>query len=332
MARNSKWTRSRYAWLNMKSLRIPFSRSFASAARESLVAAPDGGTLGLASYGAADAPGDRRLLVVGGAFLTALIYRPFALALSRELGKDWAVDVYDRRGRGNSSEQPADYSLDTEIADVQLMLRHTGSRNLFGHSLGGSVVLNAVQAFQGNDVTDRRFADPRIVPDRLAVYDPAINIEGEMNASWMREFVAEANRGRTGRALSIMHRGMRTSPTLSRVPAPLLAALLGIATNTRWGQMTRTAISSGTGELLAALGEVESAQEFASLPPVTQFMAGAKSPVYFRTTAAKLHAVVPGSTYVESPDGVHASVPAAIGELVGDIAAYFTGNRTHSGR
>ncbi|GHD13608.1 alpha/beta hydrolase [Zhihengliuella salsuginis] len=296
-----------------------------------LVTAHDGGTLGLASYGSADATGDRRVLVVGGAFLTALIYRPFALGLSRALGDAWAVDVYDRRGRGRSSEQPEDYSLDTEISDVQLMLRHTGARNLFGHSLGGSVVLNAVQAFQGNDHSDRRFADSDLVPDRLAVYDPAINIEGEFNASWMQDFVAEADRGRTGRALSIMHRGMRTSPTLSRVPAPLLAALLGIATRTRWGRTARALISSGTGELLAALEEVESAQEFSSLPAGTQFMAGAKSPEYFRTTAAKLHAAVPGSTYVESPDGMHASVPAAIGELVGDIAAYFTDTAKNSG-
>lgn len=310
----------------MKSLRFPFSRRPGRGAREDLVGTADGGTLGLASYGSAGAAGDRRILVVGGAFLTALIYRPFALALSRELGDGWAVDVYDRRGRGRSSDQPEDYSLDTEIADVQLMLRHTGARNLFGHSLGGAVVLNAVQAFQGNDADDSRFVDPGLVPDRLAVYDPAINIEGEMNASWMREFIAEAERGRTGRALSIMHRGMRGSPTLSRVPAPILAALLGVATRTPWGRASRKLVSSGTGELLAALEEVESAREFASLPASTQFMAGTKSPTYFRTTAAKLHAVVPGSTYVESPEGVHASVPAAIGELVGDIAAYFTGS------
>ena len=59
----------------------------------------DGGYLALYSYGSDDAPGERRVVVVGGAFLTALIYRPFSLALANELGEGWGVDVYDRRGR-----------------------------------------------------------------------------------------------------------------------------------------------------------------------------------------------------------------------------------------
>ena len=79
----------------------------------------DGGRLALYSYGTVDAPGERRVVVIGGAFLTALIYRPFSEALSKGLGEGWAVDVYDRRGRGDSTPQPADYSMATEIADVR---------------------------------------------------------------------------------------------------------------------------------------------------------------------------------------------------------------------
>ena len=109
----------------------------------------DGGRLALYSYGTVDAPGERRVVVIGGAFLTALIYRPFSEALSKGLGEGWAVDVYDRRGRGDSTPQPADYSMATEIADVRAVMDATGARNLFGHSLGGSVALNAVQEFAG---------------------------------------------------------------------------------------------------------------------------------------------------------------------------------------
>ncbi|MBG6084822.1 alpha/beta hydrolase [Zhihengliuella flava] len=290
---------------------------------EALISTPDGGALGLATYGYANAPGERRVLVVGGAFLTALIYRPFAVALSGALGQAWAVDVYDRRGRGASTAQPADYGMDTEISDVTLMLRHTGARNLFGHSLGGSVVLNAVQALQGHDAGDHRFADRSLVPAKIAVYDPAINIEREFASSWMQDFIDHANAGHGGRALALMHRNMRASPLLSHVPLPLLAALLGVATRTPWGRGTRALLTTGTGELLATLAEVESAQDFAGLPSSTHFMAGAKSPRYFRATAQRLHRAVAGSTYAESPDGLHASVPAAIDELVGDLADYF---------
>ncbi|MCP8999647.1 hypothetical protein NFC73_07865 [Pseudarthrobacter sp. RMG13] len=41
------------------------------------------------------------------------------------LGDGWAADVYDRRGRGNSTEQPADYSMATEIADVRTVMDAT---------------------------------------------------------------------------------------------------------------------------------------------------------------------------------------------------------------
>lgn len=96
----------------------------------------DGGRLALYSYGTEDAPGERRVVVIGGAFLTALIYRPFSMALADGLGDGWAVDVYDRRGRGNSTEQPADYSMATEISDVRTVMDATGARNVLGHSLG----------------------------------------------------------------------------------------------------------------------------------------------------------------------------------------------------
>ncbi len=286
------------------------------------VATLDGGRLGVTSYGDLDAPGERRVLVVGGAFITALIYRPFALRLSQALGAGWAVDVFDRRGRGKSSEQPPNYAMATEIADVAAVLRETGARNLFGHSLGGAVVLNAVQAFQGLD-GDGTSVDPDLVPDRLAVYDPAINIEGSLNASWMRECVRQIEAGHPGRALAVMHRGQQRTATLSRVPAPLLAGLLAAATRTPFGRAARKLVTSGTGELLAALEEVESVEDFAGLPTNTRFMAGARSASYFQETARQLHAAVRGSTYTESPDGLHGSVPAAVTELVDDIAAYF---------
>ncbi len=93
---------------------------------QQVVTTHDGGRLALYSYGTVDAPGERRVVVIGGAFLTALIYRPFSEALSKGLGEGWAVDVYDRRGRGDSTPQPADYSMATEIADVRTIMDATG--------------------------------------------------------------------------------------------------------------------------------------------------------------------------------------------------------------
>ncbi|WP_441873325.1 alpha/beta hydrolase [Pseudarthrobacter sp. TAF60_1] len=286
-----------------------------STVKEQEVPTHDGGRLGLYSYGTEDAPGERRVVVIGGAFLTALIYRPFSVALADGLGDGWAVDVYDRRGRGNSTEQPADYSMATEVADVRTIMDVTGARNLLGHSLGGSVALNAVQEFAGTPHE----------PDKLAVYDAAVNIEGSIDTSWLSDFEAAVNAGKLGHAMAQLKKGMQPATALSRIPEPVLAGLMALVSRTKVNKMARELMPTGVGELRAAYDEVEQARDFAVLPANTHFMAGGKSPRYYKVTAQRLHAAVPGSTFELSPKGYHGSIPAAVKELVADIAGYFKG-------
>jgi pimeloyl-ACP methyl ester carboxylesterase len=281
--------------------------------KERLLPTHDGGRLALYSYGAEDAPGHRRVLVIGGAFLTAHIYRPFSVALAKGLGEGWAVDVYDRRGRGSSSDQPAGYSMATEIADVRTVLDATGTRNIMGHSLGGSVALNAVQEFAGSSY----------VPDKLAVYDAAVNIDGSIDTAWLDGFEAAVNQGKVGHALAHMKKATKPGSALARIPEPVLAGLMALVSRTRVNRMFREVMPSGVGELRAAYNEGDYARDFSVLPANTHFMAGGKSPSYYKVTAERLHAAVPGSTYELSPKGFHGSIPAAVKELVTDISEYF---------
>jgi pimeloyl-ACP methyl ester carboxylesterase len=283
--------------------------------KEQVVPTRDGGRLALYSYGAEDAPGERRVVVIGGAFLTALIYRPFSMALADGLGDGWAVDVYDRRGRGNSTEQPADYSMATEIADVRTVMDATGARNILGHSLGGSVALNAVQEFAGTSYE----------PDKLAVYDAAVNIDGSIDTSWLDGFETAVNAGKVGHAMARMKKGMQPGTALSKVPEPVLAGLMAVVSRTKVNRMFQELMPTGVGELRAAYDEAEHVRNFAVLPANTHFMAGGKSPSYYKVTAQRLHAAVPGSTFELSPKGFHGSIPAAVKELVTDIADYFKG-------
>jgi pimeloyl-ACP methyl ester carboxylesterase len=283
--------------------------------KEQQVPTRDGGRLALYSYGAEDAPGERRVVVIGGAFLTALIYRPFSMALADGLGDGWAVDVYDRRGRGNSTEQPADYSMATEIADVRTVMDATGARNILGHSLGGSVALNAVQEFAGTSYE----------PDKLAVYDAAVNIDGSIDTSWLDGFETAVNAGKVGHAMARMKKGMQPGTALSKVPEPVLAGLMAVVSRTKVNRMFQELMPTGVSELRAAYDEAEHVRNFAVLPANTHFMAGGKSPSYYKVTAQRLHAAVPGSTFELSPKGFHGSIPAAVKELVTDIADYFKG-------
>src|SRR6476661_251740 len=167
--------------------------------------------LALYSYGTDDAPGEKRVLLIGGAFLTALIYRPFSIELAKGLGDGWAVDVYDRRGRFNSSEYSSDYSMATEIEDVRTVMDATGARNILGHSLGGAVALNAVQEFTGTGY----------VPDKLAVYDAAVNIDGSIDTAWLDGFEDAVNNGRVGRALAHMKKATSPGSAMARIPEPV---------------------------------------------------------------------------------------------------------------
>ncbi|MFE4196262.1 alpha/beta fold hydrolase [Paenarthrobacter sp. NPDC056912] len=283
--------------------------------REREIKTHDGGRLALYSYGTEDAPGERRVVLIGGAFLTALIYRPFSVALSKGLGDGWAVDVYDRRGRGNSTEQPHDYSMATEIADVRTIMDTTGARNIMGHSLGGSVALNAAQEFAGTDYQ----------PDKLAVYDAAVNIDGSMDTGWLEGFADSVNKGDVGRAMARMKRGMNQGTALAKVPEPILAGLMAVVSRTKVNSLFRELMPSGVGELKAAFEEAETPRDFSVLPPNTHFMVGKKSPQFYKVTASRLNRAVPGSTLQVSPKGFHGSVPAAVNELVADISDYFKG-------
>lgn len=283
--------------------------------REKTINTPDGGHLALYSYGTEDAPGERRVMVVGGAFLTALIYRPFSIAFAKALGEGWAVDVYDRRGRGGSSEQPENYSIRTEIADLSLLLKESGARNVLGHSLGGSVALNSVQEFVGSELE----------PAKLALYDPAINIDNSLDMSWFESFENDVAAGRISHAWAKFKRGFDATGPLARVPEPILAGLLALIAPTRAARAVKSLLPTAVGELKAGMLEAEKASDFSSLPANTQFMVGAKSPEYFHETAKRLHQAIPGSTFSLSPKMVHGSIPAAARELLDELAAYFKG-------
>lgn len=281
--------------------------------KEREVATPDGGKLALYSYGAVDAPGERRVVLIGGAFLTALIYRPFSMALSKGLGEGWAVDVYDRRGRGNSSELPADYSMATEIADVRSVMDATAARNILGHSLGGSVALNAVQEFAGTSYE----------PAKLAVYDAAVNIDGSMDMGWLDGFAQSVDSGNLARAMAKMKRGMQPRSALARIPEPVLAGLMALVSHTKVNKALRGLLPTAVAELKAAYDEAARPRDYSVLPRSTRFIVGSKSPEYYKVTAERLYAAVPGSSLIVSPKGFHGSIPAAVKELVTDISSYF---------
>jgi hypothetical protein len=177
------------------------------------------------------------------------------------------------------------------------------------------VALNAVQEFTGTSH----------VPDKLAVYDAAVNIDGSIDIKWLDGFERAVNEGRVGHALAHMKKATSPGSAMARIPEPVLAGLMALLSRTKVNKVFRQVMPSAVGELRAAYNEKDHARDFSVLPDGTHFMAGGKSPSYYKVTAERLHAAVPGSTFQLSPKCFHGSIPAAVKELVTDISGYFRG-------
>jgi hypothetical protein len=171
----------------------------------------------------------------------------------------------------------------------------------------------------------QEFTGTAFVPDKLAVYDAAVNIDGSIDTGWLDGFEDAVNEGKVSHALAHMKKATSPGSAMARIPDPVLAGLMAVLSRTKVNTMFRQVMPSGVGELRAAYDEKDHARDFSVLPSATHFMAGGKSPSYYKVTAERLHAAVPGSTYQLSPKCFHGSIPAAVKELVADIAGYFRG-------
>lgn len=278
----------------------------------------DGAHLKSYLFGSAEAPPRQRVVLVCGAFLPALVYAPFATALAKQLGDDWGIYVYDRRGKGQSSPVDEDYSLDTEIYDVAAALRSSQAHHLVGHSLGGAIVLHAVRMLcETPDVSLRD-----LTPETTTVYDPAINVDGSFDTSWLPKFKNYFENGRLGRAMALVERHLGMSRTLSRAPTWMLAGVLALSMRTGLRNTTRSIFPAGVAELTAAFQEEAKASDFANLPARTCLITGERSADYFQVTAATLAKSVPDSRFIVSPKGFHGSIPAVRHRIVESLALW----------
>ena len=132
------------------------------------------------------------LVMVPGAFCDRKSFRSLAACLE----PDFTVYLYDRRGRGDSSDAGA-YAVEREVEDLEAVVSAAGGAAcVFGHSSGAALALEAAAA--GVDIR------------RLAAYEPPYAGEGGPTAGAGGR-PAPAGRvgapGRGGGAVPADHRG-----------------------------------------------------------------------------------------------------------------------------
>jgi pimeloyl-ACP methyl ester carboxylesterase len=175
----------------------------------SSVLSEDGTSIGYRSVGSGPS-----VIVVGGAMRAGLDYLRFAEVLAER----FTVHVLDRRGRGASGPLGPDYQIEKECQDLHAVQRATGARLAFGHSYGGLAVLQTAAR-----------AD---LFDRVAVYEPAVSVDGSVPTAWMTRYRELLDHGDTRGAFACFVRAFGP-PALTRLPSWYVRAVLRLVIRRR---------------------------------------------------------------------------------------------------
>src|SRR5919202_2475259 len=208
--------------------------------------------------------------------------------LAQALAPDFAVHVYDRRGRGESDPGTTPWSIDREIEDLAAIIGATGGfAHVLGVSSGGALALEA--AARGVPIT------------RLAVYEAPFIVDDsrEPHPVDVPDRVAElVARGERGEAV-------KTFMRMVGLPAPFIGLMRILPA---WRKMT--AIAHTLPYDLAIVnphqqGEPLPEGRYAAVRQPTLVIAGGKSPRYMRNAQAAIAAAVPGARLVTLPGQTH---------------------------
>ena len=145
------------------------------------ISSPDGTTISYEKQGEGPA-----LILVDGALS---VYSAGGKSeLAKLLAPRLTVYGYDRRGRGGSGDT-LPYAVDREIEDIEALVDDAGgSAFLYGHSSGGTLVLQAAERLGGK-------------VGKIAIYEPPHNDDPDVQESWrqylrrLRELLADGRRG-----------------------------------------------------------------------------------------------------------------------------------------
>lgn len=268
----------------------------------------DGASVELYTAGAGCTSAGSGIVVVPGSMVVASDYAKFAQKLSDALGRP--IHTLNRRGRGTSTHQAEDYTLAADIRDLDAVMKHTNSTDVFGHSFGGALALHAA----------------RTLPvERLAVYDPAVSVNGSVKADWALEYERATDAGEYDRALAVLVKGLETGGAFARMPLSMLTLANKLTAGTQLGKQMRELMRTGVREIKAIIAADMPAEPFLELPLETLIVVGEKSPAYFGVACGQIHDVLSGSSYTILPGFGHDGVNRAPDKLITELRDFFAG-------
>jgi pimeloyl-ACP methyl ester carboxylesterase len=251
----------------------------------STVTSPDGTRLAYRQFGSG--PG---LVLVHGAMESALSHQQLAEALADR----FTVTLYDRRGRGASGPSGADYSVRKEVEDLAALLQETGARFVFGVSAGGVIALEAALAL------------PAL--QRVAVYEPALRINGFPATDFLARYDQELAQGRVAAALVTGMQGARLGPAFfNALPRWLMEALTArmLAAEDQSaapGQVTMRQLAPTLRQDFQLIAATDGAlARYAGLRAQVLLLGGSASPAWLTAGVAALSQALPQAQRITFP-------------------------------
>jgi pimeloyl-ACP methyl ester carboxylesterase len=232
-----------------------------------------------------------------------------ARPLAQRLASEFAVHLYDRRGRGESEAGRTAYDPEREIEDLAAVIDAAGGRaHAFGASSGAVIVLDAAEA----GVTIDRivvYEAPFVVDDTRAPLDPELGARTS-------ELVG---RGRAGEAVRLFMRNVGVPPAMVAVMRllPVWKKLVAVAPT----------LPHDYGFVLGRQqGHPLAVGLYDAVTQPALVIAGGKSPAWLRNSQQAVVDALPDGQLAVLPGQTHmikAKVTAPI------IAAHLTASNDH---
>jgi pimeloyl-ACP methyl ester carboxylesterase len=218
------------------------------------------------------------------------------MTLAALLAAAFTVYVPDRRGRGLSGAYGDSFCIAREVEDLQALITKTGSRQVFGLSGGGLVVLRTALVTPGIQ--------------RAALYEPPLSTDGSAPTSWVPRYEQEVAHGKWAAAAVTAVKGIGTEPTFNRLPRVLLVPLMTLimklqGTSTGDDVTIRALIPTMHFEMRNVRELSDSLDDYRSLRIPILLMGGGRSPRFFWTILESLKATLPAATLKSFPELGH---------------------------
>lgn len=238
------------------------------------VTSADGTTIGYRQIGSG--PG---LIILHGGARASHHY----LRLVEMLSDSYTVYLPDRRGRGLSGPKGEDYSISREIEDLRVLLQKTNARMLFGHSAGGFIALEAAMA---------------LPVEKLALYEPAVSIDGSIDFGWIRPLEEALARDDGAAAFVFLAQGLHLN-WMSALPFWFWYPLARLALRDAEGREMVSLVPTIVWEAKEIQRLDSTYKKYRSISASTLLLNGSKSPAYLRNILPTLAKTIPHARHIE---------------------------------